>query len=294
MVVLDLEFLRTFIAIADTGNFSKAAEVVFRTPSAVSMQVKKLEEQLTTQLFERDARSVRLTGDGERLLGYARQMLALNREIVSNFTSPDIAGVVRIGAPDDIGLDTMPRFLRLFAETHPHITVDVVVDHSAKLVERLNAGKLDIAIVNSIMGNMPDGFELLHSEKLVWAGLKSGTAFRCDPLPVSLWEDGCAWRRAALDALEVIDRPYRIAYLSAHCAAQCAAIRADLAVAPLPESSLTTDIVALTAEHGLPEIGGYSIAMMVAKDATAPVLAAAEHVRAAFSKQPSEMLRRIA
>src|SRR6476646_7522741 len=101
--LLDLDVLRTFVAIAETGNFSTAAEVVFRTPSAVSMQVKKLEEQLGTILFLRDARSVSLTEGGEVLLGYARRMITLSNEAVSRFIMPDMRGVARVGAPEDIG-----------------------------------------------------------------------------------------------------------------------------------------------------------------------------------------------
>lgn len=284
--ILDLEFLRTFIAIADTGNFSKAAEAVYRTPSAVSMQVKKLEEQLSVQLFERDARSVRLTSHGEKLLAMARQMLSLNREIVSQFTAPDLAGVVRIGVPDDLGMETMPRFLRLLAETHPHITVDVVVDHSARLIERFNAGRLDISIINSSMAKQPDGFDVLTRERLVWAGLKCGVACLQDPLPISIWEDSCSWRNAALAGLDKANRAYRVAYLSAHCAAQCAAVRADLAIAPLPESSLNGDIQEVGPEHNLPPIGDYAISMAVAHDANAPVLAAALHVRQIIGDTP--------
>lgn len=291
--ILDLEFLRTFVAIADTGNFSKAAEVVFRTPSAVSMQIKKLEEQLSVQLFERDARSVSLTSHGDKLLAMARQMLSLNREIVSQFTAPDLAGVVRIGVPDDLGMETMPRFLRLLAESHPHITVDVVVDHSATLVERFNANKLDIAIINASGDKLPDGFVELARERLVWAGLKNGVAFLQDPLPVSIWEASCSWRNAALGGLEKADRAYRVAYLSANCAAQCAAIRADLAIAPLPESSLNGEIQEIKAEHNLPPIGDYAISIAVAHDANAPILAAADHVRQSISGEHPQ-LRKIA
>src|SRR6188768_1478363 len=99
--LLDNDVLRTFVAIAETGNFSTAAEAVLRTPSAVSMQIKKIEEQLGTVLFLRDARSVTLTESGEILLSYARRMIALSNEAVSRFKMPDLQGVVRLGAPED-------------------------------------------------------------------------------------------------------------------------------------------------------------------------------------------------
>ena len=113
--LLDLDVLRTFVAIAETGSFTTAANAVFRTPSAVSMQIKKLEEILGRSVFARDARSVTLTTDGEILLGYARRMLAVNREAVSKFIIPDITGIVRLGSPDDFGERVLPNVLKRFA-----------------------------------------------------------------------------------------------------------------------------------------------------------------------------------
>ena len=140
MPLLDLDVLRTFVAIAETGSFTLAANAVFRTPSAVSMQIKKLEEVLGVSVFSRDARSVSLTKDGEMLMGLARRMLALNREAVSRFIVPDIAGVVRLGSPDDYGERVLPQVLKRFAQTHPAIAVDVTIDQSVNLRRRLAEG----------------------------------------------------------------------------------------------------------------------------------------------------------
>jgi len=120
------------------------------------------------------------------------------------------------------------------------------------------------------------------TEPIVWAGAKGGSAHLREPLPVSLWEEGCAWRAGALEALGREGRNYRIAYMSAHTAGQRAAIMADLAVAPLPKSFLGDDMVSLGAKDGMPEIGTYNLAMVVAPDASAPVKAVADHIRATF------------
>ena len=114
---------------------------------------------------------------------------------------------------------------------------------------------------------------MLLTEPIVWAGAKGGCAHLREPLPVSLWEEGCAWRAGALEALGREGRNYRIAYMSAHTAGQRAAIMADLAVAPLPKSFIGDDMVELSAKDGMPEIGTYSLAMLVAPDAPAPVKA---------------------
>lgn len=279
--LLDLDVLRTFVAIAETGSFTLAASAVFRTPSAVSMQIKKLEEILGVSVFSRDARSVSLTQDGEMLLGYARRMLALNREAVSKFIVPDISGVVRLGSPDDYGERMLPNVLRRFAKTHPSIAVDVTIDQSVNLRRRMAERQLDLTLF-TVCRQIPPDAEILLTEPVVWAGARGGCAHLREPLPVSLWEEGCVWRADALEALGREGRDYRIAYMSAHTAGQRAAILADLAVAPLPKSFIGDEIVALGPQEGLPPLSSYNLAMMVARDAPPPVQAAADHIRAAF------------
>ena len=265
--LLELDILRTFVAIADTGSFTAAASIVFRTPSAVSMQIKKLEEMLGRPVFARDARSVSLTNDGVILLGYAKRLLSLNREAVSEFISPEISGVVRLGAPDDVGERILPDVLKRFARTHPKIAVDVVIDMSSSLIKRLQERRLDITLLTCQTDQVPEGGEVLLTEQLVWAGAKGGCAHLCSPIPVSMWEEGCAWRAGAVEELDARKISYRIA---------------DLAVAPLPKSFVGDDMVVLGEEDGLPPIGTYSLGMIVRPDAEAPVCAAADHIRATF------------
>jgi DNA-binding transcriptional LysR family regulator len=281
--LLELDILRTFVAIAETGSFTLAAATVYRTPSAVSMQIKKLEEMLGRAVFNRDARSVSLTNDGEMLLGYARRMLAINREAVSKFVVPDIEGVVRVGSPDDFGERVLPVVLKRFAQSHPTVAVDVVIDQSVNLKRRVAERTLDIALLTCPTMVFAGDAEVLFSEPIVWAGMKGGCAYLREPLPVSLWEEGCAWRAGALEALGREGRDYRVAYMSAHTAGQRAAILSDLAVAPLPKSFIGEDLVELGVRDGLPEIGDYSLAMVMAPEASAPVEAVADHIRAAFA-----------
>ncbi|WP_378950345.1 LysR substrate-binding domain-containing protein [Mesorhizobium sp. ANAO-SY3R2] len=280
--LLDLDVLRTFVAIAETGSFTTAANAVYRTPSAVSMQIKKLEDILGRSVFLRDARSVALTTDGEMLLGYARRMLAINREAVSKFIIPDIVGVVRLGSPDDFGERVLPHVLKRFAQTHPSIAVDVIIDQSTNLRRRMDDRALDITLLTNSCKAVAAGAEVLLTEPIVWAGAKGGCAHMREPLPVSIWEEGCAWRAGALEALGRDGRNYRVAYMSAHTTGQRSAILADLAVAPLPKSFLGEEMVELGPKDGMPEIGNYSLAMIVAPEASAPVKAAADHIRAAF------------
>jgi DNA-binding transcriptional LysR family regulator len=283
--LLDNDILRTFVAIAETGNFSTAAEVVFRTPSAVSMQIKKLEEQLRTTLFLRDARSVTLTAHGEMLLTYARRMIALSNEAVSRFIMPELSGVVRLGAPEDIGeRGLLPGILKSFAEVFPGIMVDVTIDSSSSLYKRMDEKRLDLALVNCASHPLRNTGEVMMRERLVWAGAKCGTAHLRDPLPISIWEDGCIWRSDAITALDKRNRSYRVAYLSGHTMAQHAAIAADLAIAPLPRSYVQNDMVILGDKEGLPELGWFDIRLLVCDKPSRPIATVAESIRNAFAE----------
>ncbi|WP_394344581.1 LysR family transcriptional regulator [Aliirhizobium smilacinae] len=285
--LLDNDVLRTFVAIAETGNFSTAADVVLRTPSAVSMQIKKLEEQLKSTLFLRDARSVTLTQHGEILLSYARRMLALSNEAVSRFVMPELSGVVRLGAPDDVSERLLPKILKDFGEHFPGIMVDVTVDQSLLLRKRMEEQRLDLALINCATRPFPTVGEIIHTEKLVWAGAKCGNAYLRDPLPVSVWEEGCVWRNDALSQLDKQKRPYRIAYASAHTMAQRAAVVSDLAIAPFPLSYITGDMQILGPKEGMPDLITFDIRLLTAPNLSVPAKAVAESIRDAFSSLES-------
>ncbi len=277
--LLDLDLLKTLVAIAETGNFSAAAEVVFRSPSAISMQIKKMEALLGRPVFIRDSRAVTLTEDGEALLLHARRVLALNAQIISQFIRPDVAGTVRLGSTDHATEAFLTEALRRFAQTHPSVSVDVTVDHSSQLRASIERGTMDIALITCQVEEAQTA-EILRRETLVWAGMKGGIAVERTPLPISVWEDGCIWRKAAVTALEAQSRAYHVTFKSAHISAQKAGIRADLAVAPLPSSALDAGVVEIDKAHGLPVLPDYAIGMIIAKNPSAPIKAVADHLRA--------------
>lgn len=284
--LLDLDVLRTMIAIAETGSFSAAAGRVLRTPSAVSMQVKKVEDLLGVSVFHRDSRNVTLTRDGAFLVEHGRRMLALNRDALSRFVTPDMAGEVRIGAHDDVAERFLPDMLCRFGETHPGVRVQVVVEGTTKLMELRDTGRLDLAIITCQRETGTEKAEVLFSEQLVWAMRKGGVAPEQDPLPLSVWEDGCAWRNAGLKGLMSVGRDWVITFESAHISGQKAAILADLAIAPIPVSSLGGDIVEAGASYGLPPLPEYSIGLVKDEKPSPAVEAAADHLRASFSRHP--------
>ena len=280
---LDLDVMRTLVAIADAGSFSGAAAAVHRTPSAVSMQVRKAEDAVGRALFLRDSRSVAATPDGEVLIAHARQLLALHRKTMARFASPDLVGTVTVGAPDDVAEHILPTMLRRFSEAYPGVAVTVSIEPSVEMAAKVAEGRMDLALLHCDCAlEAGAAAEVIYRERLVWATLKGGTAVTREPLPLSVWDEGCSWRRMAVDALDGAGRPWRLAYGSAHSGAQKAAVLADLAVAPLAASSLGRDIVEAPADAGLPEIGSYALGLVVRPDASAPVRAAADHMRAAF------------
>lgn len=282
--LLELDLLRTLAAIAETGSFSAAAQAVHRTPSAISMQVKKMEELLGRPVFVRDSRSVTLTPDGAFLLEHARRMLALNRDAVSRFVQPDVQGVVRLGAPDDVAERFLPRMLCRFAESHPCVTVNVIVDGSDRMVEMYHDGRLDLTLMTCPADFEGGEAEIVFREQLVWAMRRGGIAVEQNPLPVSVWEEGCVWRKAGLDGLDAQGRAWRIAFQSAHITGQRAAILADLAVAPIPASALGGDIIEAPAKHGLPQLPEYGLGLLAGRNDNPAVCAAADHLRACFAQ----------
>lgn len=283
--LLDLDLLRTLEAIAESGSFSAAAQIVHRTPSAISMQVKKMEDLVGRPLFRRDSRSVALTPDGGFLLTHARRMLALNNEAMARFVTPDLHGIVRLGAPDDIAERYISGMLSRFACSHPGVTVNTVVGNSAPLAAAVGRGELDLALFNA--ADTPEaiaGREVVLRERLVWATAADGLAHEQVPLPVSSWDESCCWRNAAAKALDARGIAWRTAFQSPHISAQRAALLAGLAVAPLPSTALDARIVEVPQRLGLPDLPGSVVLLAVADDAAPHIRAAADHLRASFAE----------
>ncbi len=280
---LDMEFLKTFVAIVESGSFAQAAKQVYRTPSAVSMQIKRLEEVLDASLFNRAPRSVTLTADGETLLGYAKRILALNNEIMSRFHEPEMTGNVRLGSPDDYGSRLLPVILRKFADSHPHVTVDVVIDTTERLIERMADGDLDVAMTTADIDQpLLKNEMIVLEEPLVWVGVKGGCAHLKNPVPVAMWETGCAWRSGAVQSLEKMNKTYRVAYMTASIIGQRAAILSDLAVAVAPQSFLEDPIIRLSEEDGFRDPGKYQIRLRYRPDLDAVGVAVKDHMISSF------------
>jgi DNA-binding transcriptional LysR family regulator len=280
--VLETDLLRTLVAIVSTGSFARAAQAVFRTPSAVSMQMKRLEDLIGRPIFSKEGRGVSLTADGEELLGFARRILQLNDEALARFRCQSTKGTVRVGTPDDYAR-FLPHILARFAASHPFVQVDVECQPSRVVYEMLNNGELDLGLVSvGINCGVPHVGTIVHRENLVWAGLRHGTAHQRRPLPLAVSGQTCSWRAMALERLDRAGIPYRIAYSSAHYTGQIAPVLAGLAVAPLPKNIIDGDLVPIEDGH-LPSLGFYEIQVVRAPRATGQALdALVEHIQASF------------
>ena len=259
---LETDVLRTFLAISETGSFTRASEIVNRTQSAVSMQMKKLEEVLGKPVFQKEGRSVTLTPDGNTLLSYARRMLELNDEALATITEPDVSGTVKIGMPDDYVASYLPMILERFAVTFPRVFVEVVVNTSSNLRNDLQTGAIDMALVTHRRGVDVNGL-VIRQEPVRWVTSGRHETHLRDPLPLALFEPPCKFRDQALSGLEKMGRGYRIAYQSLSAMGINAAIDAGLAISVMASSCITSHMRVLTEADGFPKLEDARITLLV-------------------------------
>ena len=233
---LDLDQLQTFVTIADMGSFTRAAEEVHRTQSAVSMQMRRLEERLGKPLFEKDGRTNRLTEEGERLLTYARRLLRLNRETLAAFDDASLEGHIRIGTPDDYADRFLPEIIARFARSNPRVELSVICEPTHNLLDQLKRGNLDIAIVTH--SGSKGASEVVRREPLLWVTSANHSIHAEDVLPIAVGRSTCLWRRTACDMLDGMGREYRILFTSWSATVIIAAVLSGQAVSVLPECAL--------------------------------------------------------
>jgi len=263
MHLLDIDQLRTFVAIADTGSFTRAADVVHKTQSAVSMQMKRLEERLGRSIFERDGRLSKLTDEGERLLDYARRIVRLNTECMASFNDNELVGRVRLGLPDDYADRYLPEILARFSRSNPKAEVTVMCEPTQNLIERVQHGDVDLAIITHVDRRGPS--EIVRIEQLLWVTSARHAVHEERTIPLALGRPNCDWRHSATEALESADRPFRILYVAWHSTAVGAAVLAGLAVSVLPESAVRPGMRILGPSDGFPALPSCKIGLIRAR-----------------------------
>ena len=287
---LDIDQLRTFLAIAELGSFTKAADAVNKTQSAVSMQMKRLEERIERPIFVKDGRQSRLSEDGHRLVEYAQRMIRLNDETMSAFSEASIVGRVRLGLPDDYAERLLPQVLAAFARLNPAIETSVQCQGSIFTGQMVERGDLDIAIVTSGDCVRLPG-EVIRREPLHWVA-PANLCIHCEEtVRLALGPTTCSWRRDATTLLDRINRPYCVAYTSSSAAALIGAVQAGLAVAVLPESAIRSGMRILGESDGFPALPPCDITLLRAASATDPVHdALCAHIRAAIGNVTTELM----
>ena len=250
--MLDTDQLRSFLAIVDLGSFTRAAERVNKTQSAVSMHIRRLEEQLGCALFVKHGRGARLTAEGEELIDYARRIVQTEASAMAALSRKGLRGAVRLGIPDDYAEAFLAEILTRFNHRHPFVEITATCENSLELAALIHAGALDLALVTDHEGLK--GFEVIREESLVWAASTRMNLRHDEPVALALGSPACVWRKVADDVLEGRREGVRNVFISKNYTAIGAVVRAGIAATVLPIGLVGEGLRALGPEWGLPDL----------------------------------------
>lgn len=279
---LDLGLLRAFIAVVETGSVTGAARQLNRTQAAVSLQVKRLEETLGQSLFDREHKRLTLAPSGERLLGHAQRLVAMNDDLYDRMVTPAFEGEVRLGVPVDIIVTYVPPILRRFAATWPGVRVSLVAKNSHDLLEDLANGEIDLTLTTDLQGSTSS--ETLQTDELVWVGAPGGGAHRQSPLPIAIGGKNCRFRPVTIEAIRNTGRDWRIVLQVANQDAVNATIAAGLCVGALLRETVPTTLEILGQRAGLPDLPSFHINLHMPSTGGSDIARElARHIRAEFA-----------
>jgi len=279
---LNSDLLRTFLAIAETGSFTEGAARIYRSQSAASLQIKRLEEIVRQPVFERRGRGVVLTPAGEQLVPVARDVTGILESTLRDLTSDDLHGKLRLGIPDDQSRDTISRIVGEFAQLHPSVELDVTCAISSGFPKAIETGALDLAVYE--VEHLHEGVELLAEETTHWMVSRYHDLLSRDVIPVALFDRDCWWRDAALNSLNEIRRPFRIVFSSQSVTGVAAAIEAGIAIGLLAKSSQSASLRLLAPNEGFSEMPASKLVLADSKTANGPAFNAMKTaIRNAFN-----------
>jgi DNA-binding transcriptional LysR family regulator len=270
---LDMDAMRTLVAILQLGSLNRAADKVGRSQSAVSQQMRKLEGQLGQPLFRKQGRGVVLTETGDLVHSYARRMLDLNDEAVRAARGASVEGSVRFGLPGDFAESWLPATLGQFKKAHPAVHVEVSAERNGLLLERLDRGELDLVLVMGY-GSRPDA-ERLATLPMTWIGpAGSDAVLRSDaPLDLALYDVPCFFRRAGIAALDKASISWRLAYTTASLQSLWAGVAAGLGVTLRTTAGIPPSLMRLNEKHGLPPLPTVEVCLHSGQRELSPALA---------------------
>jgi DNA-binding transcriptional LysR family regulator len=272
-VNLDMDVLRTFVVGVNLGSFAKAADRLGRSPSAISLQLRKLEEQAGQTLFQKQGRGLALTEAGDILIGYARRILELNDEARSAMTGLSaMQGWVRIGLPQDFAETWFPGLLGRFARAHPKVRVEARVDRGSALAQGVERGDLDLALTWGRMGDAHA--QIIATRPVVWIGTEGFKRDESEPLPLIAFDSPCTFRSAGLQALDSEKIEWRHVFASPSLGGLWAAVTAGLGVTLRTAEGVPPHLRVLDpAISGLPALGGIELALHRSGSEQSPAIA---------------------
>jgi DNA-binding transcriptional LysR family regulator len=275
--MLDLELLRSFVSVVDSGGFTRAGERVHRTQSTVSQQIKRLEDDIGQPLLNRTGKDVTPTEAGERLLSYARRLLSLAEEARDVLAGPSKEGAVRLGIPEDFAAYRLTKLLASFSRSRPGLRLDVRVDQSTYLRRDLERGELDLALFKRSAGEK--GGIAVWPERVHWVTSKTHPIdVEIRSVPLIGFPTGCLYRSRAIHAIESAGRAWHMAYTSSSLTGIQAAVAAGLGLSILSEIAIQADHRVLTAKDGFAPIDKTEVALVASPDAGPATLRLADRL----------------
>ncbi len=253
---LDITTLRSFAAVADYGGVTRAAGFLHLTQSAVSMQLKRLEEFLDLELLDRSGRTIALTASGEQLLAYARRMIALNDEVIARLTDQAFEGEVVLGVPHDIVYPAVPRVLQRFNADFPRVKVQLVSSYSLQLKDMYQRGECDLILTTE--ATRADGAEVVAELPLRWIGAQGGSAWRKRPVRLAVGRR-CMFRPQIISALDAAGVPWELAVETENDRTIEATVSADLAIHAMLDGTEAAHLEQIDSGGVLPELPAHVI-----------------------------------
>lgn len=288
MSSLDLDLLKAFAAIIDTGSFTRAGERLGLTQSAITLKLRRLEAQAGRTLMTRSAKAIALTDDGAVLLAHARRMIEMNDAAIAELRGPKLKGTVRLGTPEDFATVHLPDVLASFAAEFPDVALEVTCDLTLNLLEFYRNGAFDMILIKrEPYGAFGDGIAVWR-EKLVWArGPKPVLVHGALPLVVA--PQPCVYRKRATQALDKAGQSWRIVYTSPSLAGSQAAVRAGLGIIALPEQMVPDDFVVLS--EAMPDLAETEIALMARHPLSRPATTLRQQIMQALEAETGSRTR---
>ena len=279
---LQIDYLKTFIALAETKGFTKAGVQVNKSQSAVSMQIKRLEDEVGKKLFQRIGKTVKPTPEGNILLKHAMRIIKEHDDAIRALSKPDLEGFVRFGAPEHYTIGVLPRLLGKFAQAYPDVVLQMRCENSDVIKDAVDTGELDLGICTQIS----DGGQVISHDPVVWVADSGFVLQDHKTVSVAVFEEGCIFRTWAIEALERAGIRYRIVYVSRCISGLIDVVRSGFAVAPIIRSNAPPDLKLVELGDGLPVLPVSNIVLHKTRKVTSEIIECfSDHIIQAFGEK---------